>query len=221
MRDLPSDIVMFAAKVMDIVANELPYDLSTNATLFMADHLSFAVARAQKGVRIAMPLAYEVRETYPKEYKAAQFIVMRLEKELGERLPKDEIASIAMNLVNARVVEAVKATAEPTKQFDDMLEDVIEILESDFRIIVDRDSFDFTRFATHLRYLFKRIQAGESLNSANMQMYKNFRDEFPQLAECVKHIGSYCRETWDATLSEEEELYLMIHLNRIISKKGL
>ena len=113
MRDLPSDIVMFAAKVMDIVANELPYDLSTNATLFMADHLSFAVARAQKGVRIAMPLAYEVRETYPKEYKAAQFIVMRLEKELGERLPKDEIASIAMNLVNARVVEAVKATASP------------------------------------------------------------------------------------------------------------
>jgi beta-glucoside operon transcriptional antiterminator len=54
-----------------------------------------------------------------------------------------------------------------------------------------------------------------------MQMYKNFREEFPQLAECVKHIGSYCRETWDATLSEEEELYLMIHLNRIISKKGL
>lgn len=101
---------------MDIVANELPYDLSTNATLFMADHLSFAVARAQKGVRIAMPLAYEVRETYPKEYKAAQFIVMRLEKELGERLPKDEIASIAMNLVNARVVEAVKATAEPSPE---------------------------------------------------------------------------------------------------------
>lgn len=49
MRDLPSEIVMFTAKVMDIVANELPYDLSTNATLSMADHLSFAVARAQKG----------------------------------------------------------------------------------------------------------------------------------------------------------------------------
>ena len=49
-----------------------------------------------------------------------------------------------------------------------------------FRIIVDRDSYDFTRYATHLRYLFKRIQAGESLNSANMQMYKNFREEFPQ-----------------------------------------
>lgn len=113
MRDLPSEIVMFTAKVMDIVANELPYDLSTKATLFMADHLSFAVERAQKGFRIAMPLAYEVRETYPKEYKAAQFIVMRLEKELGERLPKEEIASIAMNLVNARVVQAIE-TAIPT-----------------------------------------------------------------------------------------------------------
>ena len=195
MRDLPSEIVMFTAKVMDIVANELPYDLSTKATLFMADHLSFAVERAQKGFRIAMPLAYEVRETYPKEYKAAQFIVMRLEKELGERLPKEEIASIAMNLVNARVVQAIETASKPTKQFDDMLEDVTEIVESDFRIIVDRDSYDFTRYATHLRYLFKRIQAGESLNSANMQMYKNFREEFPQLAECVKHIGSYCRET--------------------------
>ena len=79
-----------------------------------------------------MPLAYEVRETYPKEYKAAQFIVMRLEKELGERLPKDEIASIAMNLVNARVVQAIETASKPTKQFDDMLEDVTEIVESDF-----------------------------------------------------------------------------------------
>ena len=30
----------------------------------------------------------------------------------------------------------------------------------------------------HLRYLFKRIQAGESLNSANMQMYKTFVRSF-------------------------------------------
>ncbi|MFQ7391900.1 MAG: PRD domain-containing protein [Collinsella aerofaciens] len=99
-----------------------------------------------------------------------------------------------------------------------MLEDVIEILESDFRIIVDRDSFDFTRFATHLRYLFGAF-AGESLNSANMQMYKNFHEEFPQLAECVKHIGSYCRETGRHVFSEERGIHLMIHLNRIISKK--
>lgn len=35
-----------------------------------------------------MPLAYEVRETYPKEYKAAQFIVMRLEKELESGFPR-------------------------------------------------------------------------------------------------------------------------------------
>ncbi|MFQ7391899.1 MAG: PRD domain-containing protein [Collinsella aerofaciens] len=53
----------------------------------MADHLSFAVARAQRGPHRDAS-AYEVRETYPKEYKAAQFIVMRLEKELGERLPR-------------------------------------------------------------------------------------------------------------------------------------
>lgn len=48
MRDLPSEIVMFTAKVMDIVANELPYDLSTKATLFMADHLSLRWS-ARKG----------------------------------------------------------------------------------------------------------------------------------------------------------------------------
>ena len=48
MQDLPTDVVLFTAKVMDIAVNELSYELSPNATLIMADHISFAIERQKK-----------------------------------------------------------------------------------------------------------------------------------------------------------------------------
>ena len=51
MQDLPADVVLFTAKIMDIVENELPYELSPNAVLIMADHIAFAIARQRKGIR--------------------------------------------------------------------------------------------------------------------------------------------------------------------------
>ena len=51
-----------------------------------------------------------------------------------------------------------------------------------------------------------------------------FGGEFPRelpLSKIEHTFYDIDPKGWDATLSEEEELYLMIHLNRIISKKGL
>lgn len=112
MQDLPADVVLFTAKVMDIVENELPYELSPNAVLIMADHLAFAVARQKKGIRFDMSLSYDVQQLYPQEYKIGQYIVARVRRELDIELPQEEVASIAMNLVNAKTGTEVQATSD-------------------------------------------------------------------------------------------------------------
>lgn len=77
MQDLPADVVLFTAKIMDIVENELPYELSPNAVLIMADHIAFAIARQRKGIRFDMPLTYDVQQLYPLEYKIGRYITAR------------------------------------------------------------------------------------------------------------------------------------------------
>lgn len=221
LQDLPVDVVLFSAKVMDIVKNELPYELSSNAVFLMADHISFAMERIRKGIRIKMPLAYDVQQMYPIEYKLGQFIVGRVRKEFQVLLPKEETVGIAMNLVNAIAKPSEAASIQPSDRFEDFLEDVTEIVESNLRIALDRDSFNFARYATHLQYLFQRIITNQAIKSDNLSLYTNMRDEFPNIDQCAGHIAQYVSKRWKVTLTEEEKLYLILHINRICEKEGL
>ena len=90
LKDLPPDVVLFASKMMDIIKNELPYELNPNAVLVLADHISFAMERVKKHLRVKMPLAYDIRQMYPTEYKIAKYIVARIRKEFKVALPEED-----------------------------------------------------------------------------------------------------------------------------------
>ena len=217
MSDLPAEVVMFAAKIIDIAKNELSYELSPNAVLLLADHLSFALERVRKNIRVKMPLAFDVQQMYPVEYRLGKYAVDRARKEFGVGLANDEAVGIAMNLINAKKTPVNR----PETDFSDMLEEVTEIVENHFHIMVDRESFNFSRYATHIQYLFQRVQQKTAIDTDNLRMYKDLREEFPDIAQCVEVIADHIRETWGSELSEEEKLYLILHVNRIIAKEGL
>lgn len=219
MNDLPADVVMFAAKIMDVAMNELSYELSPNAVLLLADHLNFAIERVRKNIRVKMPLAYDVKQLYPLEYKIGQYAVDKARKEFQVGLANDEAVGIAMNLINAKKTPSDRP--DPEAGFDEMLEEVTEIVEDHFHVMVDRNSFNFTRYATHIQYLFQRLRQNTAIDSENLKMYKDLREEFPDIAQCVETISAHLREKWGSELSEEEKLYLILHVNRILAKEGL
>lgn len=219
MNDLPVDVVMFAAKIIDIAVGELSYELSPNAVLLLADHLNFALERVRKNIRVKMPLAYDVKQLYPLEYKIGKYAVDKARKEFRVGLANDEAVGIAMNLINAKKTPSDRP--DPEAGFDEMLEEVTEIVEDHFHVMVDRDSFNFTRYATHIQYLFQRLRQHTAIDSENLKMYKDLREEFPEIAACVEKIAEHIEKTWSCTLSEEEKLYLILHVNRILAKEGL
>lgn len=221
MQDLPADVVLFAAKIIDIASNELPYPLSSNAPLLLADHINFAMERVRKRLKVQMPLAYDVQQMYPREYRIGQYTVERVRKEFQIGLPKEEAVGIAMNLLSAKAEPADQTEQDEAAQFAEMLEEITEIVEGDFHQIIDRDSFNYSRYATHVQYLFKRIRTQTAIDSENIRMYKSLREEFPEIADCVSHISDHIKEKWGYELSEEEQLYLRLHVNRICVKEGL
>lgn len=221
MQDLPADVVLFAAKIIDIASNELPYPLSSNAPLLLADHINFAMERVRKRLKVQMPLAYDVQQMYPREYRIGQYTVERVRKEFQIGLPKEEAVGIAMNLLSAKAEPADQTEQDEAAQFAEMLEEITEIVEGDFHQIIDRDSFNYSRYTTHVQYLFKRIRTQTAIDSENIRMYKSLREEFPEIADCVSHISDHIKEKWGYELSEEEQLYLMLHVNRICVKEGL
>lgn len=218
--ELPEQVLEFAARIVEIARNELPYDLSPNAAFTLADHINFAMERARKRIRVKMPLAYDVEQLYPAEYCLAKAARRRIRKEFCIELPECETAGIAMSLLNSKLTQT-ETEAVNEEQDEQMLEDVTEIVENELNILVQREGFNYSRYATHMQYLFRRIHTGQALQSDNLQIYHSLREEFPEIAVCVEKIARRISEQWHSELTEEEKLYLILHINRICIKEGM
>ena len=222
LRDLPPDVLDFSARLLDIARNELPYTLSPNAILTLADHIAFTIERARRNIRVKMPLAYDVEQLYPAEYRIGQYAVKRIQKEFQVGLPGAEAVGIAINLLNARVDgDSAPDAAGAGCTDSEMLEDITEMVENHFNLIVQRASFNYSRYATHMQYLFGRIHTSKTIASGNSQMYDSIRAEFPDVAACAEEIAAHIQRKWGCALPEEEKLYLILHINRICIKEGL
>ena len=132
------------------------------------------------------------------------------------------VVAVAMNLLNGRAADQPEPDeTEEAKLREEMLEDITAIVENHFRCIVNRSGFNYSRYATHLQYLFVRIRTGQAIQSENLAMYHTLREEYPDVAACVAKIADHIQQEWGCTLTEEEQLYLILHVNRICIKEGL
>ena len=219
MKDLPQDVVTFSADLVDIAKNELDYDLSPNVTLSLADHISFTIERCRKNIRVKMPLAYDVEHLYPKEYRLAKHAIKRLSHEYRIYVPDTEAIGIAMIYINARL-EGTKNAAEMIDHAE-VTEKVVKIIEQQFRTILDKESFHYCRFATHLEYLYNRLENKDTLSTGNSSMYQSLVEQYPEVSSCTDRIAVMLEGIWKEKLTDEEKLYLLLHVNRVCAKEGL
>lgn len=216
---IPEDVMVFSANLAERARDELSYQLSPNLAFTLADHIAFALKRARDGVYVSMPLAFDVEQSYPDEYRIARQAVRRLRRDFRVNLRDAEATGIALNIVNARADFATEAELASAQRDEDMLEDITEIVERDFSITVSRSSFAYSRYATHMNYLFGRLHADKSLDGANLELYADVRADYPQVDTCVEKICGHLREEWGCEVTDEERLYIFIHVNRLRVKE--
>lgn len=217
--ELPSEILVFSAEIVDIAQNELLYELSPNQPMTLADHIAFAIERVKKNIRVKMPLAYDIQQLYPSEYKIGKYAVRRIQKEFKVWLPANEAVGIAMNLINGRITEISSMDTARQKEDEEMLENITTLVEKNLRFIVDPESFSYSRYATHLQYLFERIHTGKIFETDNIEFFEASKKEFSDIYRCVEDIRDLIKREWNSEITEEEMLYLMLHINRIYAKQ--
>lgn len=223
LNDIPGEVIQFTAEMMDRIRGQLPYQTNSNIVITLADHIAFTIERSKKGIYIQMPSIYEMEHGFPLEVKVSRQFYSEIQKRFQIKLPRDEIQGIAMHFINARN-GTEEASQTPTndlqRQFDEILEQTTQIIEREMDIHIQRKTFSYARFASHLQYLLQRMFT-EQYNTSDLQAYVTLREEFPDAARCVDKISAYYKETWSARLTEEEKLYLLMHTNRICVKEGL
>jgi beta-glucoside operon transcriptional antiterminator len=217
MNEIPEEIVEFSAKMVNIV-NGKENKYNPNVLLTLSDHITFALKRKKKGIKVQMPLAYEIKQRYPKEMEYGRYILKELNKTLHVNLEQEEAVGLALNLVNARL-ENMAYENDLMNREEKALEEITQIIERELDFSVDRDSFNYNRFSTHLQYLLKRIDGKQYIESGNHSMYDAVAKEYQKMAECVELVNKYLIKNFYCDLTDEEKLYLIMHVNRVYSQE--
>ncbi len=212
--ELPPQSLEFAAQLADVCRSTLSYELSPNLPVTLADHIAFMVRRAKRHIVVQMPLTYDVRQAHPAEYRLGELAVRGARKTFGVRLPPSEAVGVALSIVNSTLAPS-RRTARKERETAMLLEDLTRLVEGELGLSVDRNSFDYARFATHLQYLIDRVLTGEPIATQNTELYADVVEHYPATARCATKAATLIEQRLGGTLTQEELLYLMLHVNRI------
>lgn len=219
LRDVPEAVFLAADDIADTAREELGCSLNTNLTYALADHLNFAIQCSREGMNVRTPLAYDIRHLYPQEYAIAKEGLHQLCSTLEVDLPESEAVSIAMHIITAEnEVGDMHSTILTAK----VISEISALVEESLSVKLDKDSFSFSRFAMHLRYLVQRMMQGKPLNSDSAMdvMFTTVRREYPDTYTCVQQIDRFLRDTYGWTCSREEQLYLIMHIHRVCVERS-
>lgn len=153
-----------------------------------------------------------MKRFYPQEFAVAAQALAYINQRLNIQLPEEEAGNIAFHLVNGQTdVQNMEHTLLAVK----MLKDIFNIIKYHFRINIDTDSLNYARFLVHMQFFIQRMVEGQQVVSKDDFIFAQVTKEYPHAYRGALLIRDYVKNLLQMEMSNDELLYLVIHLTRI------
>ena len=210
--DIPQPVLLASAEIAELAEDELDCRMNPNLPFTLADHLHFAISRLRNGIDLTTPIAYDVKHLYPKEFALGVRSLDILRESAGVTLPDHEAINVTMHIINAEAESSDLHNLMMTLKIIDQVE---KIVERQMKISLDKESYNYSRFAMHLRYLIQRLETGKPAEERGAEMLRPLAREYPDIYTCALKVAEYFKGTWSWQCSNEEIVYLMMHIHRV------
>lgn len=212
---MPLECIQATNEIVEYATISLGKQLSNYLYLNLCDHIHFAIQRSKGGIPIQNALLTEIKRFYNHEYQIGMESLNIIERKTGVLLPEDEAGFIAMHLVNASMdFHDMGHTQEMMK----IIRRILNIVRYHFQIELDEDSIHYDRFITHLKFFVKRVFSGTELNENDEAFFIMIKNQYKEEYACVLKIYEYIRKEYEICLTNDEIMYLIIHIRRVIAK---
>lgn len=209
--ELPAEAFGLIAKISLHVREQHGVSLPPAVEVALIDHISASLTRLSEGVQVSNSLLWETRATYPEEFRIALEIVGVVDDHSGQRLPIDEAGFIAMHLANA----GLELGSGQALAIAETLRRVGDIVEEETGIPPRFDSAAYARFVTHLKFVIHRLAEGTTFSGGFDGLIEAQQRADPTSWRCAQHIAEHLTDSFQTKISDEELLYLTIHLTRL------
>ncbi|WP_044479612.1 glucose PTS transporter transcription antiterminator GlcT [Paenibacillus antibioticophila] len=212
---IDEQLIEIIGEIINYISEKTQSALNEHIHIALTDHLAFAIKRADQDLSFHNPFLYETKELYPLEYELAEYAIHLIQKKLGIDLGEDEIGFVALHINSAmtnRHISEVRGHAQ-------LIAELIEMIEEELHITVQRQSLDYSRLLTHLRFAIERIRRGEQVEEVK-KLERMMSDEYPVLFELAGKLTGLMETRLNKPVYRAEISYLTMHLHRV-AREGI
>ncbi|GIN88550.1 transcription antiterminator LicT [Heyndrickxia sporothermodurans] len=214
LREVPIELMVLVEEIIQYAKTKLGKTLNENIYVSLTDHINFAIERYQKGAEIKNALLWEIKQLYREEFLVGKKALEQVNQKFNISLPEDEAGFIAIHLINAEMNEDVANTISITK----FIQRIINIVKYHFNVEFEEESLNYFRFITHLKFFAQRIFNGTHYENDDDYLYIMIKQKHKEAAICTEKIKDYIKHTYNHDLTNEEMLYLTIHIERVVNR---
>ena len=209
---VPVEYVLLCYDIVEYAKNMLEVQLSDYIYVTLTDHINNAIKMFDEGFRIINPIIWEIKKLYYKEYEVGLKALEFIKNEIGKELPEDEAANIALYIINAQLDRSCIHVDDAAMQAK-KIQDILNIIKYTYNNTFDEQSIHYQRFVTHLRFFFQRFNCKTKTMEDDF-LLKQVKEKYKIAYDCMLKIEEYL----ETELSDEEKLYLTIHIQRMTQK---
>ena len=210
--EVDENVFKASSAIVEYTESKLKTDLYDYIYVALTDHISFALKRYKENIEIKNELLYEIRRIHKAEFEIGLWALEYINREFDVNLPEDEAAFIAMHIVNANYSENTSESLLMTK----IVKEILNIIRYFYSIEFNQNEMNYERFLTHLKFFAKRLIKNESKRNSKNELLEIIKEKYNESYECANKIKIFIEEHYEYVVSEDEMLYLTIHINRVI-----
>ena len=216
LNEIPMEYINFANSIIEFAKSVLGKSLNDTLYISLSDHIFTAIERYKEGITLSNPMLWEIRRFYEPEYEVGLKVLEMIEERFDVKLPEEEAGSIAMHIVNA---EMDSGTMQDVYEITKVIHDISNIVRYYFNMEFDTKSVYYYRFITHIRFFAQRIiLRSEYRGDTDDSLFNIIKDKYVNAYDCVLKIEEYIMRNYFYSISDDEKLYLMIHIERVVYK---
>ncbi|RRK10199.1 PRD domain-containing protein [Lactiplantibacillus garii] len=218
MADIQPEYFEVASQIIESAEQQLQTTFNVYLLISLTDHIHFAVYRHLHQMDIRNEILWETKRIYHREFQVGLQALDLIQAHFDVQLPEDEAGFIAMKFVENSMTNS---NADQTLAMTKLINDVLNIVKYQLSLTMPDDSISLQRFLVHLRFFAERLTLKQpdrySGNDDNF-LFEHLSKQYPRAFACVQKIALFVNKTTEQTVSVNERIYLIMHVQRMLNE---
>lgn len=202
-----SNFIAMCEECISEISDKLETELNESIHMSLIDHLSLAIKRIKKGEEIHNPFIVEIETLYPKEFDLSKIFADKIRENYKIDFPYGELGFITLHIHSA----LNNGKLSNTIKYAYLSNTIVEYVEDNLDIEIDKQSLDYARFLVHIRFAIERIITE---NRVKNELAGIIKDKYPIAYKLSKEIAKFIEEELEVEVTEDEICYLAMHIER-------